>query len=202
MALRPPDRPALGGLGSSWQALLTDDASLGASTVFGGKWRLVYSVWGLQSGVHALQRAWKMIYGVEERKERSLLFGLMVYVKSERESLATVGRLSADELWPPGLSLGAGRRSWRREEGALCGKGVTQHIVTYMCPPRGTERSCYFFWSKQTLMKITCGLFPGSSADEEPACNAGDPSLIPGSESSPGEGIGYPLQYSGASLVA
>ena len=34
------------------------------------------------------------------------------------------------------------------------------------------------------------------------ACNSGDPSLIPGSGSSPGEGIGCPLQYSGASLVA
>ena len=38
--------------------------------------------------------------------------------------------------------------------------------------------------------------FPGSSAGKEPTCNAGDPSLIPGSERSPGEGIGYPLQYS------
>ena len=137
-----------------------------------------------------------MIYGVEERKEQSFLFGLMVYFKSERGSLAIVGRLSADELWPSGLSWWAGRASWRREEGALCGEGVSQHIVTYMCPPRGAERSCYFFWSKQTLMKITSGLFLGSSADEEPACNAGDPSSIPGSESSPGEGIGYPLQHS------
>ena len=34
------------------------------------------------------------------------------------------------------------------------------------------------------------------------SCNAGEPSLIPRSESSPGEGIGYPLQYSWASLVA
>ena len=32
--------------------------------------------------------------------------------------------------------------------------------------------------------------------------NSGDPSSIPGSGSSPGEGIGYPLQYSWASLVA
>ena len=32
--------------------------------------------------------------------------------------------------------------------------------------------------------------------------NAEDPGLIPGSGSSPGEGIGYPLQYSWASLVA
>ena len=34
------------------------------------------------------------------------------------------------------------------------------------------------------------------------ACNAGDPSSIPGSGRSAGEGIGYPLQYSWASLVA
>ena len=43
--------------------------------------------------------------------------------------------------------------------------------------------------------------FPDSSAGKESACNAGDP-LIPGSGSSSGEGIGYPLQYSWASLVA
>ena len=39
--------------------------------------------------------------------------------------------------------------------------------------------------------------FPGSSAGKESTCNAGDPGLIPGSGKSPGEGIGYPLQYSG-----
>ena len=33
-------------------------------------------------------------------------------------------------------------------------------------------------------------------------CNAADPGSIPGSGRSPGEGIGYPLQYSWASLVA
>ena len=38
--------------------------------------------------------------------------------------------------------------------------------------------------------------FPGSSAGKESACNAGDPSLIPGLGRSAGEGIGYPLQYS------
>ena len=46
-----------------------------------------------------------------------------------------------------------------------------------------------------------CG-FPGSSAGKESACNAGDPGSIPGSGRSPGEGIGYALQYSWASLVA
>ena len=42
---------------------------------------------------------------------------------------------------------------------------------------------------------------PGSSAGKESACNAGDPSSIPGSGSSPGEGIGYPVQFSWASPV-
>ena len=44
--------------------------------------------------------------------------------------------------------------------------------------------------------------FPGSSAGKESSCNAGDPGSIPGSGRSPGEGIGYPLQYSWASLMA
>ena len=38
--------------------------------------------------------------------------------------------------------------------------------------------------------------FPGGSTSEESACKAGDPSLIPGLGRSPGEEIGYPLQYS------
>ena len=44
--------------------------------------------------------------------------------------------------------------------------------------------------------------FPGSSAGKESSCNAGDPGLIPGSGRCAREGIGYPLQYSWASLVA
>ena len=44
--------------------------------------------------------------------------------------------------------------------------------------------------------------FPGSSAGKESTCNVEDHSVIPGSGSSAGEGIGYPLQYSWASLLA
>ena len=44
--------------------------------------------------------------------------------------------------------------------------------------------------------------FPDGSVGKESACNAEDPGLIPGSERSTREGIGYPLQYSWASLVA
>ena len=38
--------------------------------------------------------------------------------------------------------------------------------------------------------------FPGDSDGKESACNAGDLGSIPGSGRSPGEGNGYPLQYS------
>ena len=41
-----------------------------------------------------------------------------------------------------------------------------------------------------------------SSVGKESACNAGDPGSIPGFGRSAGEGIGYTLQYSWASLVA
>ena len=44
--------------------------------------------------------------------------------------------------------------------------------------------------------------FPDSSVGKESTCNAGDPSWIPGSGRSAGEGIGYLLQCSWASLVA
>ena len=44
--------------------------------------------------------------------------------------------------------------------------------------------------------------FPDSSAGKESACNAGDPGFIPGLGRLAGERIGYPLQYSWASLVA
>ena len=43
---------------------------------------------------------------------------------------------------------------------------------------------------------------PDSSVGQESASNAGNPSLIPGLAGSAGEGIGYPLQYSWASVVA
>ena len=39
--------------------------------------------------------------------------------------------------------------------------------------------------------------FPCGSAGKESACNVGDPGFVPGLGSSPGEGKGYPFQYSG-----
>ena len=43
--------------------------------------------------------------------------------------------------------------------------------------------------------------FPGSSAGKESTCNAGDPGSIPELGRSAGEGVGYPLQCSWASLM-
>ena len=45
-------------------------------------------------------------------------------------------------------------------------------------------------------------IFPGNLAGKESTRNAGDPGSIPGLGRSAEEGIGYPLQYSWASLVA
>ena len=60
-------------------------------------------------------------------------------------------------------------------------------------------------WSLLKLMPIGWWYrptIPDSSVGKESACNAGDPGLIPGPGRSSGEGIGYPFQYSWASLVA
>jgi len=47
------------------------------------------------------------------------------------------------------------------------------------------------------MMQCSKGILPCGSAGKESACNAGDLGLIPGLGRSPGEGKGYPLQYSG-----
>ena len=63
------------------------------------------------------------------------------------------------------------------------------------------------------LSRVLCGvqyvpisclfyIFPDSSVGKESICNIGDPGSILGSGRSAGEGIGYPLQYSWASLGA
>ena len=61
-------------------------------------------------------------------------------------------------------------------------------------PDWGTELNSY--------VDIVCRRgFSHSSVGKISACNAGDPGSVPGLGSSHGEGIGYPLQYSWASLV-
>ena len=63
----------------------------------------------------------------------------------------------------------------------------TQHVVL----------SDSLTFNSQAVVK-----FSDSSVGKESTCNAGDPGSIPESGRSPGKGIGYPLQYSWAFLVA
>ena len=60
----------------------------------------------------------------------------------------------------------------------------------------------YIFLYKHTHIYININVyifwgFPCGSAGKESSCNAEDLGLIPGLGRSPGEGKGYPLQYSG-----
>ena len=60
---------------------------------------------------------------------------------------------------------------------------------------------CNEMWTTQHLIQSRWSLhisagFPGGSDCKATACSAGDPGLIPGSGKPPGEGAGYPLQYS------
>ena len=74
---------------------------------------------------------------------------------------------------------------------------------------QGGKNSTYFYFLHYNSLyymnvyseSLTLG-FPDSSVGGRITCNAGDPGLIPGSGRSAGEGIGYPLQFWGASLVA
>ena len=83
-------------------------------------------------------------------------------------------------VWP----LGAGRA-----HGEAPLSPTRHHHQLTACVP-----SSSVVWEKFQKLSLIGG--------KESACNAGDPGLISGSGRSTGEGIGYPLQYSWASLVA
>ena len=72
-----------------------------------------------------------------------------------------------------------------------------QSLLTPLCPIQGS-----LSWGGMLTYLEDTRPFPCGSAGKESARNAGDPGSIPGSGRSSGEGIGYPLQYSWASLVA
>ena len=60
----------------------------------------------------------------------------------------------------------------------------------------------YFFVGPTDVGNLISGSSAfDSSVSKESTCNAGDPCSIPGLGRSSGEGIGYPLKYSWASLV-
>ena len=67
----------------------------------------------------------------------------------------------------------------------------------YMTTGKTTALTIQNFVSKvMSLFFNVLSRFVISSVGKESVCNAGDPSLIPGSGRSAREGKGYPLQYS------
>ena len=70
---------------------------------------------------------------------------------------------------------------------------------THTNTPWSSESGCRDFF---IITFIPLKGFPDSSVGKESACNAGDLGSILGLGRSSAEGIGYPLEYSWASLVA
>ena len=66
------------------------------------------------------------------------------------------------------------------------------------CSPWCHEESDMTEWlnNMHIHVSILFQVFPDNSVGKGSACNAGDPSSIPGSGRCSGEGKGYPLQYS------
>ena len=68
--------------------------------------------------------------------------------------------------------------------------GQFKHPVS--CTSICGQKLSFYFLNQHFL-----SYFPGGSAGKESTCNWGGLGLIPGLGRSPGEGKGYPLQYSG-----
>ena len=111
--------------------------------------------------------------------------------------------LGADIPW--GKKWGWGSISYRKT-----GAKDSQHLISIyfsFCsrPRQHSEELAYSFLeaclAQSLCLQLSCILlnegFPHSSLGKESACNAEDPGSIPGLGRSPGEGKGYPLQYSG-----
>ena len=103
---------------------------------------------------------------------------------SSRLFLRPVRRVQAGG--PASLRMLAGNRR-TAVSGPLC---VHAHQLHCFCCQfqlvNTSQNTCSVIWG-----------FPGGLGDKESACNAGDLGSIPGLGRSPGEGKGYPLQYSG-----
>ena len=68
-------------------------------------------------------------------------------------------------------------------------------VYNLLCPSLNIIISCCYVYQCFLLLQSSILLYGGSDS-KEPACNAGDLGSIPGSGRFPGEGNGYPLQYS------
>ena len=100
-------------------------------------------------------------------------------------SVRSIHTLSLDKEMATHSSTFAWRITWKGEPGMPWSMGL-QRV--------GHDWSD---WASKQASLTADRSFPDSSVGKESTCNAGDPSSIPRSGRSPGEGKGYPLQYSG-----
>ena len=108
-------------------------------------------------------------------KLKKIFFYIRWYGKHHQRSLKSPRRVTLDE-----------------EKGTSPkGRGESLAVVLGYC--------CFSLCLCRSWSLLSQQGFPGSSASKELACNAGDPGSIPGSGRSPGEGNGYPLQFTWAS---
>ena len=106
----------------------------------------------------------------------------------------SVGKESACKVGDLGSVPGSGRSPGEGKGYPLQYSGLENsmdYIVHGVAKSRTQLRDFHF-----SLSLLITG-FPGGSAGKESPCNAGDLGSISGWGTSPGEGIGYPLQYSG-----
>ena len=96
-----------------------------------------------------------------------------------------------------------GEPAQERKKGEYCILVVCSQVQCLQCLEhrikelRNSGRFGKIHWRRDRLPTPVFLGFPGGSAGTESACNVGDLGLIPGLRRSPGEGKGYPLQYSG-----
>ena len=95
------------------------------------------------------------------------------------------------------IEIGCSLRHWRASLRAQLVKNLPAMQETLFNSWVGKIR-----WRRDRLPTPVFWGFPCGSTGKESACNEGGLGSIPGLGRSAGEGIGYPLQYSGASLVA
>ena len=101
------------------------------------------------------------------------------------------GKESAYNCRRPGFDPWSGRSLGERNGNPF------QHSCLENSKDRGTWRFAVHGITKNWRQLSN---FPGCSAGKESTCNVGNLGLIPGSKGSPGEGNGYPLQYSGLKI--
>ena len=108
--------------------------------------------------------------------------------ESSREGLTNLGDSPMQETWVQS-------RDW--EDPLEKGKATHSSILVWRIPwttVHGVAKS------RTRLSDFHFEGFPDSSVGKESTCNEGNLGLIPSLGRSAGEGIGYPLQYSWASL--